>query len=220
MINVIVKWRQLAEVNDPVWWIDMLPWELFSEGFGLQTPMLTGQLKVPRYYPLFQRCASPARCLRCGRDRLALRWRGACSRWGEALKASGGQGSGCCHRKAVGEEWAAVAQHARAQRTADRCGPVAQAAAVACGSSLPTSRPWGGVHVRHGGLVTCRAEPQSPVQTPQWGTAVLPVDGGGGGSGPQFFAIFRNLSQLSTIFPQLLFACPPCMLDYTANFWW
>uniref|UniRef100_A0A7S1NK44 Protein O-GlcNAc transferase n=1 Tax=Eutreptiella gymnastica TaxID=73025 RepID=A0A7S1NK44_9EUGL len=58
MINIIVKWRQLSEVNDPVWWIDLLPHDLFHEGFGLQTPMLTGQLKVPRYYPYFDRCFS------------------------------------------------------------------------------------------------------------------------------------------------------------------
>ena len=27
----------------------------FEEGFGLQTPMITGQLHVPRYYPYFKK---------------------------------------------------------------------------------------------------------------------------------------------------------------------
>eukprot|EP01012_Entosiphon_sulcatum_P042266 TRINITY_DN56241_c0_g1_i1.p1 TRINITY_DN56241_c0_g1~~TRINITY_DN56241_c0_g1_i1.p1 ORF type:complete len:907 (+),score=159.92 TRINITY_DN56241_c0_g1_i1:30-2723(+) len=56
LFDIVVRWRQLSEANDPVWWIDVLPEDLYSEGFGLQTPMVTGQLKVPRYYPYFQRC--------------------------------------------------------------------------------------------------------------------------------------------------------------------
>ena len=34
----------------------------------------------------------------------------------------------------------------------------------------------------------------------------------GGGRDPQFFAIFCKYPQFSSFFPQLLFACPPCML--------
>jgi hypothetical protein len=56
MFDIIVQWRQLSEANDPVWWVDQLPEDLFFEGFGLQTPMITGQLKVPKYYSYFPRC--------------------------------------------------------------------------------------------------------------------------------------------------------------------
>ena len=33
----------------------MLAPEAFAEGFGLQTPMVTGQMNVVRYYPYFSR---------------------------------------------------------------------------------------------------------------------------------------------------------------------
>lgn len=46
VFDVAVRWRQLSEPNDPVWWIDRLTAEAFREGFGLQTPMVNGQLKV------------------------------------------------------------------------------------------------------------------------------------------------------------------------------
>lgn len=46
VFDVAVRWRQLSEPNDPVWWIDRLTPEAFREGFGLQTPMVNGQLKV------------------------------------------------------------------------------------------------------------------------------------------------------------------------------
>ena len=48
VFDVAVRWRQLSEPNDPVWWIDRLTPEAFREGFGLQTPMVNGQLKVRR----------------------------------------------------------------------------------------------------------------------------------------------------------------------------
>jgi hypothetical protein len=35
--------------------IDLLAPEAFAEGFGLQTPMVTGQMNVVRYYPYFSR---------------------------------------------------------------------------------------------------------------------------------------------------------------------
>jgi tetratricopeptide (TPR) repeat protein len=53
MCDIAVKWRQLAEPNDAVWWIDRLPSKSFEEGFGLQTPMVNGQLKCIRYYSYF-----------------------------------------------------------------------------------------------------------------------------------------------------------------------
>lgn len=46
LFDVAVRWRQLSEPNDPVWWIDRLTPSAFQEGFGLQTPMVNGQLKV------------------------------------------------------------------------------------------------------------------------------------------------------------------------------
>lgn len=46
LFDVAVRWRQLSEPNDPVWWIDRLTSGAFREGFGLQTPMVNGQLKV------------------------------------------------------------------------------------------------------------------------------------------------------------------------------
>lgn len=53
IFDVAVRWRQLSEPNDPVWWIDRLTPEAFREGFGLQTPMVNGQLKVrDRFDPL------------------------------------------------------------------------------------------------------------------------------------------------------------------------
>ncbi len=48
LFDVAVRWRQLSEPNDPVWWIDRLTPSAFQEGFGLQTPMVNGQLKVTR----------------------------------------------------------------------------------------------------------------------------------------------------------------------------
>jgi len=41
-----------------VWWIDKLTPEAFSEGFGLTTPMLSGELKVHRYYSYFDKAVS------------------------------------------------------------------------------------------------------------------------------------------------------------------
>jgi len=51
--DVVVKWRQVSEPNDPVWWIDRLTEKSFSDGFGLHTPMVNGELKCIRYYPYF-----------------------------------------------------------------------------------------------------------------------------------------------------------------------
>ena len=52
--DVAVLWRQLSEPNDAVWWIDGLTRAAFEEGFGLQTPIVNGQLKTIRYYSYFQ----------------------------------------------------------------------------------------------------------------------------------------------------------------------
>jgi tetratricopeptide (TPR) repeat protein len=47
--EVVVRWRREAEPGDAVWWIDGLPEKAFAEGFGLHTPMQSGQLRVVRY---------------------------------------------------------------------------------------------------------------------------------------------------------------------------
>ncbi|KAI3429879.1 hypothetical protein D9Q98_010190 [Chlorella vulgaris] len=54
-MDVIVRWRQLAEPNDQVIWVDLLTEKEFNAGFGSHTPMFTGQTKCVRYYMVFQR---------------------------------------------------------------------------------------------------------------------------------------------------------------------
>lgn len=49
--DVAVRWRQMSEPFDPVFYIDGLSRAAFEEGFGLQTPMVSGQNLVVRYYP-------------------------------------------------------------------------------------------------------------------------------------------------------------------------
>lgn len=54
MFDIGVKWRQLAEPTDPVWWMDRF--EEFSGDKGndtVSTPLMTGQNKVRRYYTYF-----------------------------------------------------------------------------------------------------------------------------------------------------------------------
>jgi len=53
--DIAVRWRQLSEPNDPVWWIDGMTLESFCDGFGLQTPMVSGQLKCIRYHSYFEK---------------------------------------------------------------------------------------------------------------------------------------------------------------------
>lgn len=55
MFDIVVKWRQYSEPNDPVWWVDLLTKEAFSEGFGSHTPIVTGQCKVIRYGRMLER---------------------------------------------------------------------------------------------------------------------------------------------------------------------
>jgi hypothetical protein len=61
--DIVVKWRQISEPNDPVWWIDRLPAKAFKDGFGLQTPIVNGQLKTIRYYSYFPRAFERAKNL-------------------------------------------------------------------------------------------------------------------------------------------------------------
>ena len=60
-LDVLVKWRQLSEPNDPVVWVDMLPRPLFEMGYGSHTPMVSGETKVARYY---MACAESAKVMR------------------------------------------------------------------------------------------------------------------------------------------------------------
>jgi hypothetical protein len=53
--DVAVRWRQMGEPNDNVWWIDGMPRADFEEGFGSHTPILKGQHMTVRYYPQFPR---------------------------------------------------------------------------------------------------------------------------------------------------------------------
>ena len=66
-MNIAVRYRQLSEPNDPVWWVDKLPRRAFTEGFGLQTPLFSGQMAVPRYFPYFARTVQA--CVRAARHR-------------------------------------------------------------------------------------------------------------------------------------------------------
>jgi len=53
--DVLVRWRQISEPFDPVFFIDRLTPQAFQEGFGLQTPLISGQQRNPRYYSQFPR---------------------------------------------------------------------------------------------------------------------------------------------------------------------
>lgn len=55
LYDIIVRWRQFSEPNDPVVWVDLLSPEQFAEGFGSHTPMITHQTHVVRYSPMFER---------------------------------------------------------------------------------------------------------------------------------------------------------------------
>lgn len=54
-MDVVVRWRQVAEPNDAVLWVDLLSKEEFENGFGSHTPLFTGQTKCVRYYGQFDR---------------------------------------------------------------------------------------------------------------------------------------------------------------------
>jgi tetratricopeptide (TPR) repeat protein len=60
-MELLVKWRQVAEPNDQVLWVDLLTEHEFSSGFGSHTPMFTGQTKCVRYYMNFERALNVAK---------------------------------------------------------------------------------------------------------------------------------------------------------------
>lgn len=53
--STIVKWRQVYEPTEAVWWVDKLTPKQFEEGFGSCTSMILGQTKVTRYKPMIDR---------------------------------------------------------------------------------------------------------------------------------------------------------------------
>ncbi|CAB1105083.1 unnamed protein product [Ectocarpus sp. CCAP 1310/34] len=79
LFDVAVRWRQLSEPNDPVWWIDRLTTGAFKEGFGLQTPMVNGQLKVVRYYPYYTMALDLMKKLMCEQSSLSEETKAAIS---------------------------------------------------------------------------------------------------------------------------------------------
>lgn len=54
LYDIAVRWRQVSEPGDPVWWIDRFPAKAFEEGFGLQTPLVNGHLTTVRYEPYYE----------------------------------------------------------------------------------------------------------------------------------------------------------------------
>jgi tetratricopeptide (TPR) repeat protein len=54
LYDIAVRWRQVSEPGDPVWWIDRFPTKAFEDGFGLQTPLVNGHLTTVRYAPYYQ----------------------------------------------------------------------------------------------------------------------------------------------------------------------
>ena len=58
LYDLAVRWRQVSEPNDCVYWIDGFPDTAFNEGFGLTTPIQNGELKTFRYYCYFEKCLS------------------------------------------------------------------------------------------------------------------------------------------------------------------
>lgn len=62
-MDIIVRWRQLAEPNDQVIWVDLLTEREFNQGFGSHTPMFTGQTKCVRYYMNFDRALALMRSI-------------------------------------------------------------------------------------------------------------------------------------------------------------
>ena len=61
--ETMVKWRQIYEPTDSVWWVDQLTPKQFREGFGSCTAMIVGQSKVTRYAPMIERSLGIMRTL-------------------------------------------------------------------------------------------------------------------------------------------------------------
>ncbi|CAA0841016.1 Suppressor of RPS4-RLD 1 [Striga hermonthica] len=70
--SVAVKWRQISEPCDAVIWVNKLSEEYIS-GFGSLTPLISGQAKIVRSFPNFQRTLNAAKEVmtdyKCVRDK-------------------------------------------------------------------------------------------------------------------------------------------------------
>ena len=66
LFDIAVRWRQVSEPNDNVFWIDLFPEAAFQEGFGLTTPIQNGELKTFRYYCYFEKCLNAVKRLLSG----------------------------------------------------------------------------------------------------------------------------------------------------------
>jgi hypothetical protein len=108
--------RQVSEPNDAVWWIDGLPRRAFQEGFGLETPLVAGQLKVVRYYPYFNKALETLKSIlipsgRDGGAPVSPRECGFCySARGDVLVTSGPVADLVRHAESLEEVWSAVGQ--------------------------------------------------------------------------------------------------------------
>jgi tetratricopeptide (TPR) repeat protein len=71
VFDVAVGWRQLSEPNDPVWWVDRLPFVQFCEGYGSHTPIVTGQCQTVRYGAQLERALHLVKSLICSRPEVS-----------------------------------------------------------------------------------------------------------------------------------------------------
>ena len=69
--DVAVRWRQLSEPNDPVWWVDRMPFVQFCEGYGSHTPIVTGQCQTVRYGAQLERALRLVKTLICSRPEVS-----------------------------------------------------------------------------------------------------------------------------------------------------
>ena len=63
IMAIAVKWRQISEPNDQVFWTDGLTHDEFVEGIGSHTPIFSGIWRAYRYYSQYPRTFKMARDL-------------------------------------------------------------------------------------------------------------------------------------------------------------
>jgi hypothetical protein len=66
-VNIAVKWRQLSEPLDTVFWVDGLPSLEFGKGYGSHTPLQLGHTKVGKYRTQHRPCFEQLKGLICAR---------------------------------------------------------------------------------------------------------------------------------------------------------
>ncbi len=100
-MELLVKWRQVAEPNDQVLWVDLLTEREFSSGFGSHTPMFTGQTKCVRYFMNFDRALNVAK-------QVALAQGKVCDAENEAVEVTGEKAVALAKATTAEEFWSAV----------------------------------------------------------------------------------------------------------------